>query len=186
MTFKDVLLKRRSVRNYKDIPVPKETIMNIIKDSTYAPSSGNEQPWKFIIVTDRDLMNTISDEAKANVLQRITSNPSDYAKKYESMLRQAKYNIFYNAPCVVYIVGDRHLKNTRVNCALAASYFMMSAAAKNLATCWINFAIYVSHRTQIQLGIPHNCEIIAPIILGYPKNVPEIPARKELEILNLI
>lgn len=185
MTFEELLLQRRSVRNYKDKPVPKETIMSIIKESTYAPSSGNEQPWKFIIITNRELMNSISDEAKLNLLQRIASNPNDYAKKYENILKKENYNIFYNAPCLVFIVGDRHMKNTKINCTLAASYLMMSATAKNLATSWINFGIYISHNTQMQLGISDDYEIVAPIVIGYPMEISAIPHRDGPMILNV-
>lgn len=93
-------------------------------------------------------MKTILDESKVNRLYRIACDPNDYANKYENILGQKDFNIFYNAPCVVYIVGDRNLKNTKVNCTLAASYFMMSATAKNLATCWINFRIYISRKMK--------------------------------------
>lgn len=110
MTFEELILKRRSIRNYQDIPVPKETIMSIIQDYAYAPSSGNEQPWRFVIVTNRRLMKTILDESKVNRLYRIACDPNDYANKYENILGQKDFNIFYNAPCVVY-----------------------------LAICWINF-----------------------------------------------
>lgn len=187
MNYHDLLLKRRSVRNFTDQTVSQETMIEIIGESTYAPSSGNDQPWKFIIVNDRLLMQKISDEAKANILQRIKKNRNDYAQKYEKMLRKEQYNIFYNAPSVIFIIGQRNLKNMKINCTLAASYLMMSAAAKGLGTCWINFATAIqSPETLNELGIPDEYEIVAPLIIGYPVEIPAVPSRKEPDILKII
>lgn len=187
MNHEEMLLKRRSIRNFLNKTVPNETLQELIKESTYAPSSGNEQPWKFIIVNDRLLMKKISNEAKENILKRIEINPNDYAKKYEKMLRNEKYNIFYNAPSLVFIIGEKNQKNMKINCALAASYLMMSATSRGLGTCWINFALAIeSLETLNELGIPEDCEIVAPIIVGFPVEIPDLPIRKDPEILKII
>ena len=52
--FFELLKKRRSIRNFEDKEVPLETIKEIIKDSCLAPSAVNGQPWRFIVVSDRD------------------------------------------------------------------------------------------------------------------------------------
>ncbi|QUI22175.1 nitroreductase [Vallitalea pronyensis] len=180
MEYQELILKRRSVRKYKDKEVPKELIIKLIKESTYAPSSGNEQPWRFIVVRDQAFMKAMSDEAKNTILNRIALNPNDYAKKYEKMLLNEQYHIFYHAPAVVFIVGDKKLKNTKVNCALAASYFMLSATSLGLGTCWINFATAIESPEMLQtLGIGHEDDIVAPIIVGYPENVTQTMNRHE-------
>lgn len=180
MEYQELILKRRSVRKYKDKEVPKELIIKLIKESTYAPSSGNEQPWRFIVVRDQAFMKAMSDEAKNTILNRIALNPNDYAKKYEKMLMNEQYHIFYHAPAVVFIVGDKKLKNMKVNCALAASYFMLSATSIGLGTCWINFATAIESPEMLQtLGIGHEDEMIAPIIVGYPENVTQTMNRHE-------
>ena len=56
MTFDELLKNRRSVRSYQDKPVSIEVIQEIIKESTLAPNAGNEQPWKFIIVNDKEML----------------------------------------------------------------------------------------------------------------------------------
>lgn len=187
MNYEELLIKRRSIRNYEDKAVSSDVIKQVIKESTYAPSSGNEQPWKFIVVNDKTLMKKISDEAKKNILKRIELNPDDYAKKYEKMLSNERYHIFYNAPSVVFILGEKNLKNVKINCALAASYFMMSAASRGLGTCWINFATVIQSPELLnQLGITKNHDIVAPITIGYPAEIPNMPSRKEPEILKEI
>lgn len=186
MTFSEVLQKRRSVRKYLDKPVDLDLLKEIIHESTLAPSAGNEQPWKFIIVQNPQVLRKISEDCKEALLTRIAANPKDYAKKYEHMLQKETFNIFYNAPCLVLILGERQVKNLLFDCTLAASYFMMSAAAKGLGTCWINFARELTNPALLeQIGVPENYTMIAPIIVGYPAIVPPPPKRKTTPILKI-
>lgn len=187
MKFDKLLINRRSIRKYRENSVSVEVVQKIINESTLAPSAGNEQPWKFIIVNNKAMLKRISDDCKKNILARIAANPDDYAKKYQSMLQNESFNVFYNAPCLVMILGFSHLKNLYVDCALAASYLMMAAASIGLGTCWVNFGTEI-HDPEIinELGIPDNCTIVAPIILGYPEKIPAAPKRKEPEILKII
>ena len=187
MTFDELLKNRRSVRKYQNRSVSVDVIQAIISESTFTPSAGNEQPWKFIIVNDKEMLKKISDESKKNILARIAVNPTDYAKKYQGMLQNESFNVFYNAPCLVMILGFSNLKNLYVDCALAASYFMMAATSRGLGTCWVNLGTEIHDPVMInELGIPDNCTIVAPITLGYPEKIPSAPKRKEPEILKII
>ena len=187
MKFNEMLKCRRSIRNYQDKSVSLETIKEMIKESTLAPNAGNEQPWKFIIVNNKKMQKRMSDESKKNILARIAANPDDYAKKYKGMLENESLNVFHNAPCLVIILGPSNLKNLYVDCALVASYFMMAATSRGLGTCWINLGTEIKDPGMIsELGIPDNCKIVAPIILGYPEKIPSAPKRREPEILKII
>ncbi|MDA3778668.1 MAG: nitroreductase [Bacteroidales bacterium] len=184
--FEEILIKRRSIRKYTKKKVSNEILVKIIEDAACAPSSGNEQPWKFIIVNNKSLIEKISDDAKTSILSRISKNPNDCAKKYEKMLKKESFNIFYNAPALVFIIGDKSLKNTIINCTLAASYFMMSAVTRGLGTCWINFATAITSQELLNtLGISKEYIIVAPIIIGYPDETPDMPKRKKLEIVKI-
>lgn len=130
MTYEEVLRNRRSIRKYTDDPVSLKLVQEIIRESTLAPNAGNEQPWKFIVVNNKKMIEKISDESKKNILARIAANPEDYAKKYQGMLKKESFNVFYNAPCLVMILGGSSLKNLFVDCALAAGYLMMAATSR--------------------------------------------------------
>jgi len=187
MHFSEILSNRRSIRKFQEKPVPLELIKDMINDCTLAPSAGNEQPWKFVVVTNQDLIDRISAEGKRNMLERIASHPNDYAKKYEKMLQKESFHIFYHAPAVVYILGDARVKNLLVDCALAASYFMISATSRGLGTCWVNFGKAIGEPELPEvLGMPKNHQIVAPIALGYPEKIPGIPHRREAQILRVI
>ncbi|MCI5146378.1 MAG: hypothetical protein D3923_12825 [Candidatus Electrothrix sp. AR3] len=102
------------------------------------------------------------------------------------MLQNESFNVFYNAPCLVMILGPSHLKNLFVDCALAAGYFMMVASSRGLGTCWVNLGTEIHDPEMIRdLAIPDNCTIVAPIILGYPETIPPVPKRNEPKISRL-
>ncbi len=179
-------MKRRSIRSFLDKSIPLELIRELVKDSTLAPSAGNEQPWEFIIATNQEMIDRISKECKRNLLKRIASNPGDYAQKYEKMLRKEAFHIFYHAPAVIFILGAKGLKNLYVDCALAASYLMMSATSRGLGTCWVNFGTEIRDPgLRRELGIQDDLTIVAPLALGYPAKNPGVPHRKEPQILNI-
>jgi len=185
--FDDLLMIRRSIRNFEDKDVPMELIKKTIKDSCLAPSSGNGQPWRFVVVKNREWIKRLSDESKRNFLSHLAENPNAPIKKYEKTLKDKAFNVFYNAPCLVFILGSKSVHSVYVDCALAASYFMFSAAAMGLGTCWVGLGTNIRDpETCRAIGIPKDCRIVAPIILGYPKNVPAPPHRNEPQILKVV
>ena len=185
--FSEFLEKRRSIRDFEDKEVPVEIIREIIQDSCLAPSSGHGQPWRFIIINRKDVIKRLSDESKANLLNSIKENPGSSVKQYEAVLRLEDYNVFYNAPCLVYIVGPREVRTLFVDCALAACYFIFSSVQRGLGTCWINLGSDIrTPETLEEIGLPEDCRIVAPIIVGYPKSIPNPPQRKEPQILKVI
>jgi len=187
MEFRELLKKRRSVRNYTDREVPAETVEEIIRDSTMAPSSGNGQPWRLVVVRDKALIKRISDESKKNLVEALTADPAHPAKKYEAVLKNEGYNVFYNAPCLVIILGPKNHHMTREDCSLFACYFMMAAAERGLGACWVNLGSYIKDPELLEtLGISGDLRIVAPIILGYPKSVPEPPPRQAPKIIKSI
>jgi len=187
MNLSELYRNRRSIRNYQDKPVSMDVIQSLISDSILAPNAGNEQPWKFVVVRNRDMIDRISAECKKNFLERIAANPGDPAQKYVKMLQKEAFHIFYHAPSVVFIMGDPSLKNLVTDCSLAACYFMFSATSKGLGTCWVNFGREINNpELRNELGIPENLKIVAPLALGYPNKIPAIPSRKAPQILKVI
>ena len=185
--FFELLKKRRSVRDFDDKDVSLEVIRQIIKESCLAPSSGNGQPWRFIIVNNRDLIKRLSDESKTNILSHIEKNPDTSTKKYEAALRNPAFNVFYNAPCLVFIVGSKHIRSLYVDCSLAACYFMFSALQRGLGTCWIGFGTNIQNPDLLkQIGLPQDHIIVAPLIMGYPKSIPTVPERIDPQILKIV
>jgi len=187
MNFPELLVKRRSIRDYQNLGVSPEIVNDILKDTCLAPSSGNGQPWEFIVVNHKEWIRKLSDESKTNFVAAIEKDPDSPLKKYEANLRRQDFNVFYNAPCLVYIGGPKDLRSLSLDCSLAACYFMFAAAARGLGTCWVNLGIEIRNpEIQKAIGMPADFRIVAPMILGYPKTVPTLPVRNEPRILKMI
>jgi nitroreductase len=186
MDFSELLVKRRSVRDFEDKPVSTDLVKEILKDTVQAPSAGNKQPWKFIIVNNKEYIKRISDSSRDTILRGIEKNPNSPMKVYEQNLKRKEFNAFYNAPCLVLIAGPE-TTTIRMDVSLAASYLMMSAVARGLGTCWVALGAEVRDPQLVsEIGLPEGHRIIAPIILGYPKSVPRMAERKEPAILATI
>jgi nitroreductase len=59
MEVYECIRTRRTVREFKPDPVPEEVVYKILQAARWAPSSGNSQPWHFIVITDRNILDTI-------------------------------------------------------------------------------------------------------------------------------
>jgi nitroreductase len=186
-TFSELLLERRSVREFEKREVPLSITEEIIKESCLAPNARNEQPWHFIIINDGAMIKRLSDESKRAILEVIEKNPGNSLKHYENMLRIESFNVFWDAPTVVYIVGPKSKRSLQVDCALAASYFMLSAASRGLGTCWVGLGSCIeNNEIRKEIGLPDDYKIVAPIILGYPRVMPEPPPREAPKILKVV
>lgn len=185
--FFDLLKTRRAVRKFKDEPVDHDLVMEIIRDSCLAPSGGNRQSWRFIVIHDQDLIRRVSDDSKANLIADLDRNPESSARPYETALRNPNFNVFYNAPCLVIICGPLSSRSVVVDCALAAAYFMFSAAARGLGTCWVDLGARIQEPALIEeIGLPPDHRIVAPIIIGHPAFIPGVPSRNEPKVLKVL
>jgi nitroreductase len=64
---------------------------------------------------------------------------------------------------------------------------MFSASARNLGTCWIGLGTSIQTPELLnQIGLPKDHKIIAPLIVGYPKSIPELPERTDPQILKIV
>ena len=187
MNFPELLARRRSIRDYQNRDVSLEVVKDILKDACFAPSSGNGQPWQFIVVNNKEWIRKLSDESKRNFVAAIEKDPNSPLKKYEANLRSKDFNVFYNAPCLVYIGGPQDHRSLYVDCSLAACYFMFAATARGLGTCWINLGIEIRDpEIQKAIGMPEDFRIVAPVTLGYPNVIPGLPVRNEPQVLKTI
>jgi nitroreductase len=187
MEFQVLLKNRRSIRDFLEKEVSPDTVTDIIMESCLAPSSGNGQPWQFVVINRKETMKRLSDESKKNLLSDIGQNPDSPAKKYEDILRNEEFNVFYNAPCLVYVIGPQDYRLLDCDCSLFACYLMLAAAARGLGTCWIGLGTNVRNPELMrEIGIPEDCRIVAPIIIGYPTSIPEPSVRNKPRILKVV
>lgn len=187
MTFSELLQKRRAIRDFEEKEIPLKIVEEILRESTLAPSASNNQPCRFAVVSCRKTIKALSDESKVNLLRDNSENKIKLNPSYIGLLQDENFNVFYNAPCVIYIVGPKSVGSLDVDCALMASYIMFGAAARDLGTCWVALGANIRDpQLRAQLGIPEHYRIVAPIIMGYPKTIPPASERHAPEILRVI
>lgn len=187
MDYSELIRNRRSIRDFEDRAVSLETVREIIKESCLAPSSGNRQEWRFAIVTNRDYIKRLSDESKKNILREIEADPGTYMSRYREAMQNEKFNVFYNAPCLILILGPKDNHSLEIDCTLMASYIMFAATARGLGTCWIGLGNFIKDTGMLaDMGITGDLQIIAPLILGYPKRIPRASSRKDPRVLGVI
>jgi nitroreductase len=187
MDFKTLLKSRRSIRDFRDQNVPLSVVKEILQDTCLAPTASNRQPCRFVIIQDREWIKKLSAESKHNLLADLAQNPESPLKQYEAGLRDVKYNVFYNAPCLVLVVGPSDVFSLDVDCGLTVAYFMLSAVSRGLGTCWIGLGAHIRDRQILtEIGVPDGYRIVAPIILGYPVTISPASERHAPEILRVI
>jgi nitroreductase len=78
-------------------------------------------------------------------------------------------------------------RSATVDCALAASYFMLSAADRGLGTCWIDLGAAIKDPVlKKDIGLSEDYHIVATLALGYPVRIPGTPPRNEPNILKIV
>ena len=181
MDIREAIYGRRAVREFTAEPVEEAALRLLIDAAIQAPSAVNQQPWLFTIVSDKELLTRISDEAKAHMLR--TSPAALASHHFLQILNDPKFDIFYGAPVLIVIsaaaspwaIGD---------CALAAENLMLAAHAAGLGTCWIGFAKdwLGTPEGKAVLMLPEAFIPVAPIIVGHPKSAPPPVSRKSPRI----
>jgi len=116
METMDAILTRRSIRKYLPEPVSRDMVKNILKAGMSAPSAGDEQPWHFIIIDRRDLLEKISE-----------------MHPYAKMLK--------NTPAVLLICADPNVPKFKdfwvQDCSAASENMLLAAHAQGLGAVWI-------------------------------------------------
>lgn len=183
-TIFDLIKSRRSVRNFLDKPLSRNTIEKLIEAARWAPSGMNEQPWGFIVIQDKALIKEISDRAIPYIKTLIEKDTKFL--RYKRRMDVKDFNIFYHAPCVIIILGRKNSFSYEDACAMAAQNMMLTAWSMNIGSCWIGMMKAIEKDSWFikKLQIPENYSVVAPIALGYfnEKHILLIE-RKPIEIL---
>lgn len=177
-SFIDVMKTRRSVRQFKTDPVPYEHLKEIVDAARMAPTSGNQQPWKFIIVRDKEKINAIKNECIEFARKRIkeSRNLSDEELATEVKAFDERYSKgYFSAPAFIVVLSDGKSKYPSYNHhdgPLAAGYLLLAARSMGYGTVYITDAIPVE-ATKKALNIPDQYTRVCITPVGVPVEWPE-------------
>lgn len=155
------LLTRRSIRQFKAEPLPKELIAKIIEAGTYAPTGMNWQSPVILAVTDPALRDRIS--------------------AWNAKIIGTDTDPFYGAPVILIVLADKSKPTYIYDGSLVMGNLMNAAHAYGVASCWIHrakeeFESEEGKALLKELGIEGDYEGIGHCILGYADCDPQ-PAR---------
>lgn len=165
MEVAECIRNRRSVRDFLNTPVEKEKVGQILEAGKQAPSAGNQQTWKFIVVREPGLRVQI---ANACVQQLWVGHAPVIIVVCADMEKMKR---FY---------GERgeHFYSIQ-SCAAAVENMLLTAHDLGLGACWVGAFDEASIATI--LGIPEGARPQAIIPIGYAARVPKEPVEYKLE-----
>ncbi len=163
--IQNAILSRRSVRSYKNDPIPRPVLEEIIEAGTYAATGMNRQSPIIIAVTNKALRDRLS-ALNAKILGREGTDP------------------FYGAPVVLIVLAEKKYPTYLYDGSLVMGNLMLSAHAHGVGSCWIHrareaFELPEGKALLAELGIDGEFEGIGNCILGYPEgDLPDAKERK--------
>lgn len=181
----DTMSKRRSVRAFKQTPVPPAHLLKILDMARTAPTAGNQQPWKFLVIQDRDKLDQLRDACVAATVKRAQSRGDLAPERLQEIEKQAfdRIDSYLSAPVYVVVLTDNHSRYPRYNVydgALAAGYLMIAARSLGYGTVFSQDTIPYDIIKQV-FGIPDHYERICFTPIGVPEEWPESPKKNKLE-----
>jgi len=162
----EVILSRRSIRQFTSNTIDNETQNKLLQAAMQAPSARNTQAWQFVVIDDRQILNEISN-----------------FHPYADMLKQA--------PLAIAVCGDFQLEESvdylALNCAAATENILLAAHSFGLGAVWV--AIYPKKQRIKELrnllDLPEDIIPISLVAVGHPKEPKEISDRFNPEKIHL-
>ena len=170
MTIFETILARRSVRSYKARRVDRTTISILLEAAVRAPTAIHQEPWAFVVIQDKALLRSLSDQAKPLFIAEAQEKGLEHAGHSFDIFSYPDFNVFYDASTLILICGKTSAPSYAADCWLAAENLMLAACAMGLGTCVIGSALQALNtpETKIKLNIPEKFCVVAPIVVGFP------------------
>lgn len=166
---------RRSVRKYKDRPVPDSALEQMLQSARLAPSGSNTQPWRFIVVR--------SPERRESICRVVHNQRWMFAAPVfivcvadvrSRVGGETEIALDENSP-------ENELKQIIRDTAIAVEHMVLEAEAQGLATCWTGW--YEQREIRPILNLPEDKYVCCVLTVGYADESPAPRPRKPLEEL---
>ncbi len=184
-----LIIERRSVRNFNGKPVPDTLIRRVLEAGRFAPSGGNNQPWKFAVVTDPGLIAeleekvhavwagddyALSDENIAPNLVGVMPN-----EVFDPRVRQGLHctalkelPVFLGSPCIIFVAGNEKMALPVLQAGICGQNMNLAAMSLGLGFVWTNFGAVGVERVpelKAKLGFEDPWVMRAAVCIGYPR-----------------
>jgi nitroreductase len=159
MDLLEGIYTRRSVRLYTERPVEQEQLIEIIKAGTWAPSGLNNQPWRFVIVRNREARARLADFTRYRSI--IESAPACIAVFID---REAMYNAVKDHQAIGACIQN----------------MLLAAHALGLGAVWLGEILKNAENVRLFLELPLEMELMAVVAIGHPGAKKRISQRRNI------
>ncbi len=204
-----LILARRSTRVYQKKQVPEQMVRRILECGRYAPSEGNYQPWRFVVVRDQAMLKEMEADAQ-EVISRIWKviNYQDQPwKKYHTKLleflspnnlhpipsgaiqavAEGDFNVLWGAPMAILIFKDkRGIGNPDLDVGIAGTNMVLAAHSMGLGTCWIGIVstLMAKKKWRKKFNIRYPWFLEQALLVGYPVGDPDGFVHREIHYID--
>lgn len=162
----NLMKARRSVRQYKDEALPRETLASLIDIARIAPTAKNTQQISYIV---------LEDPAKTRALGKaiaawISAVPG--MERYARLGEGGRDFVMRGAPHVIIALGDADNDWRETDAGIALSYVELAAAAQGLGVCWagiVHRALANNSDIAAMVGVPEGRAVCGALMIGTPK-----------------
>lgn len=170
----NVIMSRRSIRNYKQIPVSRDTMQVILKAGINAPNGQNRQSWEIRVVDNPDTMSEIKAAMSA-------ANP-DVPMAGDS---------FRNAPVMAFIAADTSYDFSLLDCGMLSENMVLSAWSMGVGSICLGSPVRFLdgsesirsnpeiRKVMDKLGFSEGYQLVLCVGFGYPLESPDAKPRDE-------
>ncbi|MGM0418641.1 MAG: nitroreductase family protein [Thermodesulfobacteriota bacterium] len=199
----NVIYRRRSVRVYKKKQVPEYLIKRLLETARFAPSAGNGQTWKFIVIQDQEMIQEmetdiwyicrkisklfyyLDDNSKiksffARLLMRMIpadTHPIPFMAAH--IIAEERAGIFHGAPTIIFLLVDKRPPgDSAIEAGIAGQTLDLTAHSYGLGTCWVSFAKLLlkgknRKKWKKRLNISYPYSLASTIAIGHPVGTPD-------------
>jgi len=193
-SLREMIVSRRSIRNFQKRDIEKELIEKVIDGARFAPSAKNTQSTQFVVIQDRMLLRNIASATaewlgktakrlKNPVLRKLYllrgEKSADEVMKWISQfeliverMRSGSDPILREAPVLVLFHAHQSVSFAEANANLAVQNAMLIATSLGLGTFYTGYVVAASGRdktTRRLLGLPKNHRVYGGLAIGYPE-----------------
>ncbi len=208
----DVIFSRRSVRFYeRNKQVPEYIVRRILEAGRFAPSAGNSQPWKFIVVQDQAMIREMEGDVvkKLKLVMKFAWYLDSWAKHKEwtaklmmrflphlfhpvpfgamRLIADGRLGLWHNAPTVIIMLTDsRSPGDPTLDVGIAGQNMVLTAQSFGLGTCWVSFMtpLKMYRKWRERLGIRYPYKLVTSIAIGYPRGTPAGEVTRETKAID--
>jgi nitroreductase len=163
---------RRSVRKFKNKPVDKHLIEELLAAGGMAPSAMDKQPWKFYVVTNKPDLKIFETEVGEIVenLFHLSEMKKDEQKD--------EHPVFHGAPVIIFITAPRNDEWAAIDIGMCAQNILLACKSLGLDSCAVGLGKFAEQAASYKkLGIRETEEIKLSVVIGYGDESPKAHER---------